>query len=192
MNSNARACVVVAIAALSVACNKQPGASPAPSAVERGAYLATVGGCHDCHSPKVLTANGPAPDPKRLLSGHPADSTLPTVAQGVLGPQQWGALATNDLTAWAGPWGVSYAANLTPDPTGLGNWTEATFVQAIRSGKHAGIGRPILPPMPWEDYARMTDDDLHALFAYLRSMPPVKNSVPEPTPPPTPLAPQNS
>ena len=62
------------------------------------------------------------------------------------------AAATN--TAWSGPWGVSFTANLTPDPeTGLGRWTLRNFMDTIRSGRHMGRGRPILPPMPWTAYA---------------------------------------
>lgn len=151
--------------------------------VERGAYLATIGGCHDCHTPKVFSDTGPTLDTRRLLSGHPAEEVLPPVAAGVITRGGWGAVANHHLTAWAGPWGVSYAANLTPDASGLANWTAETFIQAMRSGKHMGTGRPILPPMPWFNYATMSDDDLRALFAYLRSLPPIRNAVPTPLPP---------
>jgi hypothetical protein len=86
--------------------------------------------------------------------------------------------ATN--TAFAGPWGVTFAANLTPDKnTGLGIWDEAMFVQTMRAGKHWGQGRPIQPPMPWQAYGKMTDEDLKSVFAYLRSIPAVHNYVPE-------------
>lgn len=94
------------------------------------------------------------------------------------GPWAWAGAATN--TAFAGPWGVSYASNLTPEAnTGLGIWTEDLFVKALRTGKHWGQARPILPPRPWQNYARMTADDLKAIYAYLRTIPPVVNSVPE-------------
>ncbi|MFZ5663430.1 MAG: c-type cytochrome [Pseudomonadota bacterium] len=90
--------------------------------------------------------------------------------------------ATN--TAWAGPWGVSYTANLTPDPdTGLGKWTVRNFIDTIRSGRHLGRGRPILPPMPIQMYRHMTDQDLEAIYTYLRTLPPIRNAVPEPQPP---------
>jgi hypothetical protein len=62
------------------------------------------------------------------------------------------------------------------------------FINALRKGQHLGAGRPILPPMPWEDLGRMSDDDLKAMFAYLKSLPPVKNQVPEPVPPAAPPA----
>ena len=165
--------------------------SPAPTTVSkaadkevrRGELLATFGGCHDCHTPKVMTPKGPQPDPSRLLSGHPSDTPLPAVPRDVIGPTQWGALATNDLTAWAGPWGISFAANLTPDVTGLGPWTAQDFIHTMRTGKHLGVGRALLPPMPWLDSAALTDQDLKALFKYLQSVKPISNRVPQPVPP---------
>ena len=123
------------------------------------------------------------PDTTRLLSGHPASAKLPPVPAGALGPDRWGALASPDLTAWAGPWGVSFAANLTPDETGLRHWTAEQFIQTMRTGKHLGTGRAILPPMPWYDVGKLTDDDLRAVFAYLQSLKPVANRVPPPLPP---------
>ena len=161
-----------------------PGWSSAADApVARGEYLVTVGGCDDCHTPKVFGANGPDLDKSRRLSGHPAGDKLPPVPSGIIGPQQWGAVTNNHLTAWVGPWGVSFAANLTPDASGLGGWTPENFIRAIRTGKHAGSGRPILPPMPWMNYAQMTDDDLRAVFAFLKSLPPIANTVPAPIAP---------
>ena len=92
---------------------------------------------------------------------------------------------TPTTTGWSGPWGVSFAANLTPDPeTGvLRDFTEQQFIQTMRTGRHQGQGRQILPPMPWFNYGQMTDEDLKAVFAYLRQIPPVKNKVPDPLPP---------
>ena len=152
--------------------------------VARGKYLVTLGGCDDCHSPKVMTPRGPAIDESKPLSGSPAGMPLPAVPPGVLGPDKWGALASNDLTAWVGPWGTSFSRNLTPDKeTGLGSWTEEMFIKALRTGKDMGEGRPILPPMPWEMIGKATDSDLKAIFAYLRSLKPVKNAVHDPVPP---------
>jgi len=151
--------------------------------VHRGQYLAQFGGCHDCHTPKVMTPKGPELDKSRLLSGHPSHASLPVVPEGVIGPTRWGAAATSDLTAWAGPWGISFAANLTPDATGLGGWTAQQFIQTMRTGKHVGVGRALLPPMPWFDVAVLTDQDLKALFAYLQSLKPISNQVPQPIPP---------
>lgn len=161
--------------------------------IEHGRYLVNVGGCDDCHSPKVMTPMGPVPDTTRLLSGHPADSKLPDVPQGVLGPDKWGALTTGDLTAWVGPWGTSFTRNLTPDvETGLGSWTEAMFIKTLRTGKHMGEGRNLLPPMPWQAIGHSTDRDLKDIFAYLQSLKPISNAVPDPIAPsgetiPTPM-----
>jgi hypothetical protein len=152
--------------------------------IARGKYLVTLGGCNDCHSPKVMTTKGPAVDEKNLLAGTPAAMAVPAIPDGVLGPDKWGVLASMDLTAWAGPWGVSFSSNLTPDKeTGLGSWTEAIFIEAMRTGKHMGGGQRILPPMPWEALGKATDGDLKAMFAYLKTLKPVKNAVHEPIPP---------
>jgi hypothetical protein len=158
---------------------------PEPTPVEWGKYLTMVAGCHDCHTPKKIAPNGqPEPDMTMELAGHPAGGKLKAVPAGLVGPDGYRAVANNHFTAWVGPWGVSFAMNLTPDEaTGLGSWTEKMFIDAIRNGKHQGTGRPILPPMPWSAYMNMTDDDLKAVFAYLQSLPPINNPVPEPLPP---------
>jgi hypothetical protein len=168
----------------------KPAAATGKSAqLELGRHLVTLGGCNDCHSPKTFSAAGPQPDLTRELSGAPGDAKLPEIPTGVLGPDKWGALCTNDLTTWAGPWGVSYGINLTPDQdTGTGSWTEQMFIQAMRTGKHLGApsGRPILPPMPWYAIATLSDNELKAIWAYLHSLKPIHNAVPDPVPPPTP------
>ena len=155
--------------------------------VERGRYLAVVMGCHDCHTPKIPGPDGnPVPDMSRQLSGHPKDLPYPTWTPADMQQRHAAALTTADLTAWAGPWGVSFTANLTPDKeTGLGDWEETNFIQAMRTGKHQGQpnGRVILPPMPWPGIGKATDEDLKAIWAYLRSIPPIKNQVPFPVPP---------
>jgi hypothetical protein len=151
------------------------------SAIERGKYLVTVGGCNDCHTPWIVTERGPEPDLTRALSGHP-ESVRVTTPPMVSEPWGWAAAGTN--TAFAGPWGLSFAFNLTPDEnTGIGIWTEDMFVRAIRTGRHMGVSRPILPPMPWQNYRQMTDEDLGAIYAYLRSIPPIHNRVPDIVPP---------
>ncbi|HTP05476.1 MAG TPA: diheme cytochrome c-553 [Nitrospirota bacterium] len=147
--------------------------------VERGHYLVTIAGCNDCHSPKKMTPNGPVPDEARLLSGHPADEKLPEVPPNIFGPDKWGAVTNNNLTGWVGPWGTSYTSNLTPDAeTGSGVWNEELFIQILRTGKFMGSGRNILPPMPWQEYGKLTDADMKEIFAYLKSLKPVKNLVP--------------
>lgn len=149
----------------------------------RGRYLVTVAGCNDCHTPWKMGANGPEPDMSRMLSGHPQQMVLPPAPVLPDGPWIVTAAATN--TAWSGPWGVSYTANLTPDAeTGLGKWTLRNFVDTIRTGRHLGRGREILPPMPIPMYKNFTDDDLAAIYTYLQSIPVVTNKVPEPLPPP--------
>jgi Cytochrome c len=160
--------------------------APKQSPAERGKYLVTAGGCDDCHSPKIMGPAGPEPDMSRRLSGHPENTKLGQAPKLTGG---WLAAGSADFTAWSGPWGVSYTANLTPDQnTGLGIWTEETFLTAIRTGKHMGKSRPILPPMPWPVYRNMTDDDLKAIFAFLRTLPPITNHVPDPIIAPEPPA----
>jgi hypothetical protein len=155
--------------------------------IKRGEYLVNFGGCNDCHTPKLMTPKGPQPDASRLLSGHPATDQIPPLPPaGIIGPNsdQWAAVTNNQFTAWVGPWGTSYAANLTPDaPTGMGGWTADQFIKTMRTGKHLGVGRPLLPPMPWFDIAGLSDRDLKAMFAYLRSIKPIPNQVPPPAPP---------
>jgi hypothetical protein len=162
---------------------KDPASKPKSVTLARGKFLVTFGGCHDCHTPKRMTEKGPALDTKRLLSGFPSSENTPAVPGGVIGPKTWGGLFTNDLTGWAGPWGISFASNLTPDKeTGIGAWTEKTFIKTLWTGKTPG-GRPILPPMPWESIQQASDKDLKTMFAYLMSLPPVRNVVPSPIPP---------
>ncbi len=151
--------------------------------IEKGQYLVNLGGCNDCHSPKKMTPQGPVADETRLLSGNPANEPVPSVPADLIGPGKWGALTNNHLTGWAGPWGISYAANRSPDPeTGTGAWTGELFMRMMRTGKFMGAGRDILPPMPWPSYAKLTDADLKAIFAYLKSLKPVKNQVPAAVP----------
>ncbi len=156
------------------------------SEIDRGRYLVALCVCDDCHSPKIMTAEGPVVDSTRRLSGHPADSKLPEIKQSELAPGKW-VMGAQDLTAWTGLWGVSFPVNLTPDnETGTGAWTPELFIKIMRTGKFMGIesGRTLLPPMPWQNYRQMTDEDLRAIFTYLKSLPPISNKVPDPLPPP--------
>lgn len=151
--------------------------------IARGKYLTTICGCNDCHTPKIMTEMGPMPDTTRLLSGQPANEANYKIDPDVVGPGKW--MLTNDhLASWVGSWGISYSANLTPDnATGLGAVSEEMFIKSLREGKLKGVGRPLLPPMPWQDFAQMTDDDLKSIYAYLRTIKPINNPVPLPVPP---------
>ena len=148
-----------------------------------GEHLVLIAACHDCHTPKKMGERGPEIDWDRALMGHPADAPAPDVDRKAM--ESKGLVVTNDLTSWVGPWGVSFTANITSDPTGIGNWQEENFMTAIRHGKLKGIesGRPLLPPMPWEMYKNFSDDELKTIFAYLKSTKPINNVVPNPIPP---------
>jgi len=154
-----------AVAAVTLSCAKpaEKAATPATPAamtdaekVERGRYLTTVMVCNDCHTPGTFYG---APDYSRKLSG-------------------------SEL-GWVGPWGTSYARNLTPDmETGIGKWSADDIVKTIRTGMRAD-GSQLLPPMPWEMYSNLTDEDAYAIAAYLKSLPPVSHKVPDKKPPKT-------
>ncbi|WP_373018549.1 c-type cytochrome [Muriicola sp.] len=150
--------------------------------VSRGAYLVNTIGCADCHSPKMMSDHGFVVDPARNLSGHPSDEGVPEAFnQGIEGVL----LFNMHGTAQKGPWGVSFAANITPDETGIGSWTEEQFLTAIKKGKYKGLegSRSLLPLMPWEYYRNLTDADIKSIFAYLKTVTPVDNVVPPPIPP---------
>ncbi len=163
-----------------------PAAAQGLSAqAQRGKYLVNTSGCHDCHTPFKMGEKGPEPDMSRMLSGHPAQLVMPPAPQLPNFPNgPWLVVSSATNTAHAGPWGVSFTANLTPDAeTGLGRWSERDFLQTIRTGRHLGRGRPVLPPMPIPVYSQMTDADLKAIYAYLRTVPAMANKVPEPVAP---------
>jgi hypothetical protein len=155
----------------------------AEATVEHGEYLVTIMGCNDCHSPKRMGPKGPEIIPELMLSGYPSDR--PVLEFGDTLIRQGFAMFYPDLTAAAGPWGITFAGNLTPDETGIGNWSEEQFIKALTEGKHKGMdnGRMLLPPMPVENYRNMKKDDILAIFKYLKSINPVKNTVPVPVPP---------
>lgn len=81
----------------------------------------------------------------------------------------------------SGPWGNVASANLTPDPTGIPYYDEALFLQVIHSGYVKA--RPLSPIMPVMIYTNLTDSDLKAMFAYLRTLKPVKHRVDNSEPP---------
>jgi len=189
-NRTITAVMVVALAAFSGVMVRAIGAGEQSSTaspeqkkarVERGSYLVGMMGCNDCHTPWKMGPQGPEPDMTRALTGHPQEVVMPP-APAASGPWIWHGGATN--TAFAGPWGVSFTANLTPDKeTGLGTWTEEMFIATMRTARHQGKGRPILPPMPVKMIGRANDEDLKSIFAYLQSLAPVKNKVPAPIEP---------
>jgi hypothetical protein len=154
--------------------------------VKWGEHLVAISGCTDCHTPKKMTDHGPVPDDELFLSGRPSGN--PSIDVNRKEMQQKGLAVTQDLTEWVGPWGVSYAANLTPDETGILNWKEEQFLRAIKEGKYKGLpdARTLLPPMPWEQMGNMTDDELKAIFSYLKTIKPIKNLVPQVLPPEAP------
>ena len=155
------------------------------SQVKWGEHLVLSGGCGDCHTPKKMTDLGPVDDSSLLLSGHPAQMPIPPVDRADL--QTKGVFATQTLTSWVGPWGVSFSANITPDSTGIGAWKEEQFIYALRNGVYKGLAgsRPLLPPMPWPSIKNFSDDELKAIFAYLKNVKPIKNVVPAFMPPAT-------
>lgn len=170
----------LAVTALGIRASEPPAPAQMSRAdmVKRGDYIVNTMGCGDCHTPMKMGANGPEPDMTRFLSGHPAEDKLPPPPP-PSGP--WIVSVSASGTAWSGPWGISYTQNLTPDmETGLGNYTEAQFIMTIREGKKQGRGRDILPPMPWQVFKNLTDDDLKSIYAYLRTVKSIKNKVPDP------------
>jgi mono/diheme cytochrome c family protein len=170
--------ILLALAPLALSQSTAKSSTPElASAAERGKYLVSILACDDCHTPLKWGPSGPEPDMAKHLNGHPEGMTMgPPPA--LTGNWLWAGAATN--TAFAGPWGITYAINLTPDEnTGIGIWTEKMFVDALRTGKHMGASRTIMPPMPWPAYRNLTDPDLKAIYAYLRTLKPVKNRVPD-------------
>lgn len=149
-----------------------------------GEHLVHITGCDDCHTPKTMTDQGPMPDFSLRLSGNPAGAPPPDLDRQAIEQNGYGACNPH-MTAWTGPWGISYSANITPHETGIGNWSKEQFVRALREGKAKGLegGRTLLPPMPWPNYGKLSDDEVSAIFAFLKSLPPVDNLIPPPAPP---------
>lgn len=156
---------------------------PDKALVKRGEYLVGVLGCQDCHSPKRMGAQGPEVIPELHLSGYPASRPIARVFPEAI--QGGWMLFGSDGTSAVGPWGMSFAANLTSDETGIGTWSYKQFKTALTQGKFKGLPntRPLLPPMPWTNYTTMAEDDIQAVFHYLKSTKPVSNVVPAPITP---------
>jgi hypothetical protein len=175
------AALVIAAGGAALAKGKDKGKEPKMEPAMRGMYIVSTSGCNDCHTPWVFNKDlgMPVPDMTRMLMGHPAGE--PDSATKI-NPKTDLALIGGDFTSFTLPFGIVYSANLTPDKeTGLGNWTEEMFIKALRTGMHLGAeGRPILPPMPWPEFRNFTDEDLKAIFAFLKSIPAIHNPVSDP------------
>ena len=180
---------LILLAGAIIACNNSAGKEKEKKAltqeelVKRGDYLVNAVGCDDCHSPKKMGPHGPEVIPELRFSGYPSERPLPSVDTNSI-KNGW-SMFGSDFTSTAGMWGVSFAANISSDATGIGNWKEEQFFRAIREGKSKGLAgnRDLLPPMPWPVYRNFSDEDLRAIFAYLKSTPPVHNVVPAPRSP---------
>ena len=168
----------------------KPASQPVAAAgdrVVRGKYLVDIMGCHDCHTPWKTR-------PERSRDGHVARADRPSggfedAASARTAPRPVDGTVGATMTAWSGPWGTSFTMNLTPDKeTGLGDWTEEQFIATMKTGRDRGKGRPLLPPMPYFNLAKLSDEDIRSVFAYLQSLPPVKNRVPQPIDPPETVA----
>jgi hypothetical protein len=185
---------VMLIAVIVVACNNEPAkeqttdttkentATPMfggfESQVKWGEHIVLLSGCNDCHTPKKMGPNGPEPDMTLMLSGHPAQ--MPPPAFDAKEAAKKGLIVTQTFTAWTGPWGTTFAANLTPDSTGLGSWKEEQFIKALKEKKWMGLDntRPLMPPMSMMPVTLSSDDELKAIFAYLKTVPPIHNIQP--------------
>ncbi len=181
--------LVVASMILFIFCTNSPGGinnqagndiKDSAELIKKGEHLVTIMGCNDCHSPKRMGPNGPEVIPEKMLSGYPSDRPLPQFDTALA--KRGIAQMNEDLTAAAGPWGISFAPNLTGDASGAGNWPLENFKIALKHGKAKGIesGRTLLPPMPWFNYVHLTDDEIEAIHAYLKSITRVPNIAPEP------------
>lgn len=181
------AIITISVTVAVVACNSKKSETDLTvpeltkeAKIKRGEYLVNVIGCDDCHSPKKMGPMGPEVDKELRFSGYPANRPMPAFDSNIV---KKGISVTNeDFTAWGGVWGLSFTANISSDDTGIGTWPEENFIRAIRKGKLKGLegSRDLLPPMPWPNYANLTDEDLKSIFAYLQSTKPVDNIVPAP------------
>ena len=180
--------IVFALAALTTtilvySCQNPSSASEAvtisqDSLVKKGAYLVTIMGCDDCHTSKIMGPQGPQLDMNNRFGGHLSSMPLGPIDTSVLS-KGW-VLFNMTQTATFGPWGISYAANISSGEHGIGNWTLDQFKLALREGKYKGMkeSRPLMPPMPWQNYKQLKDEDMEAMFAYLKATKPVDNVVP--------------
>ena len=185
------AIMLIAVAFISTQCTdekKEDTSEVKPTVTQYGAYdsqvkwgehLVKVGGCNDCHTPKKMGPNGPELDMSLMLSGHPAQMPPPDFDPKEAAKKNL--VVTQTFTSWMGPWGTTYAPNLTSDSTGIGNWKEEQFVKCLQQKKWMGLDntRPLMPPMSMMPVTEMSGDELKAIFAYLKTTPAIKNVAPE-------------
>jgi mono/diheme cytochrome c family protein len=177
MTSKFLLCLTSGILSLIVAaCALKPNQERIPSDweqtsyLERGHYLVNyLGHCTGCHTP--LGKDGQS-DKKLFLSGVPAK-----FAGAKAGPPQ--------VAGFPGPRGARvYAKNLTPDPeTGIGKWSEEQFVRTFTTGVSPVGVKYVISPMEWDIYANMKEEDVRAIYRYLRTVKPIMNRVPANIPP---------
>lgn len=175
--------IIAAVSIVTVGCSQKPATEVAysPERLEIGQAIVEGWNCSFCHTPQISGPDGKLmPDPKRLMSGHPADDKIPAVPEMVMTSPEWMEFLDNlDSTVWATDNLIVFSANLTPDDeTGIGTWTEVEFVETIREGRHRGIERRIKYPMPWQELSEVSDEELLSVYEYLMSLETVSNKVP--------------
>ena len=139
-------------------------------------------GCHDCHTPMKIGPNGPEQDMARAPQRPPGERRG---AAGANLPAGYLAVIGATFTSFSGPWGTSFTRNLTPDKeTGLGDWTVEEFIATMKTGRERGKGRPGAAADAGAEPRALSDQDIRSLFAYLQSLPPIKNRMPQPIEPP--------
>lgn len=150
-----------------------------PQQIDVGKTLVLEGRCNFCHTPYSDAIDEQV---ENMLSGHPSGSEIPDIPDVPVGSQEWMEFVANlDSTVWIDGDTVVFSANITPDKkTGIGSWSEETFITTIRTGKHPGWKRDLKKPMPWLDYAKLSNNQLISIYAYLMSIKPVNNRVPDP------------
>ena len=179
------AVMLITVAAFSYGCHKQaaePASKPSDDQLVLGQELVKQWKCSYCHTPEIASPEGVLmPDPDRLFMGHPADEEIPAIPDMIMtSPEYMEFLDNLDTTVWATDNRIVFTANLTPDDeTGIGTWTEEMFIATIRSGQHQGMGKRLKYPMPWQELAELDDAELAAIYAYLMSVKPINNKVPE-------------
>jgi mono/diheme cytochrome c family protein len=127
-----------------------PEAAEAQNKIKRGEYLVLIMDCAGCHTPGVLLGK---PDSERFLAGSEVGFQIPGLR-------------------------IYFPPNLTPArKTGLGKWSEADIIKAVRTGERPD-GRMLAPVMPYHSYSELSDADAQALASYLKSLKPIQHQVP--------------